>query len=222
MTHLTPQQQRELWAVIPDGLFSDQPGSTSMAEHNVLLKDTTPLRQRMYRVPERMLPVLQEELLVMQRLGVIERSESAWSSPVVLVPKKDGSMRFCIDFRQVNAQSHFDAYPMPRLEDLIERLGKAHFISTLDLCKGYWQVPMAKDARPYTAFRTPQGLFQFKMMPFGLQGVSATFQRLMDRVLDGTGASQLPTWTTLLSSVLPGTSILGILGRCYSAYKRQD
>lgn len=111
-----------------------------MAEHNVLLKDTTPLRQRMYRVSDLMLPALQEAMQVMHRLGMIERSESAWSSPVILVPKKDGNMHFCIDFRQVNVQSHIDAYPMPRLEDLIKRLGKGHFISTLDLCTGYWQV----------------------------------------------------------------------------------
>lgn len=188
LSHLTSQQQQEIQAIVPEGLFSDQPGYTPVAEHPIRLKDSTPARQRMYRVPERLLPALREELQVMQRLGVIERSESAWSSPVVLVPKKDGTMRFCIDFRQVNTQSHFDAYPMPRLEDLIERLGGAQYITTLDLSKGYWQVPLAKEARPYTAFRTPQGLFQFTVMPFGLQGAPATFQRLMDRVLDGTGA----------------------------------
>ena len=187
-SHLTSQQQLEIQAIIPDGLFSEQPGNTSLTEHPIRLKDFTPVRQRMYRVPERLLPALQEELQVMQRLGVIERSSSAWSSPVVMVPKKDGSMRFCIDFRRVNAQSHFDAYPMPRLEDLIESVGKAHFISTLDLSKGYWQVPLAKEARPYSAFRTPHGLFQFTVMPFGLHGAPATFQRLMDHVLEGTGA----------------------------------
>ena len=95
-------------------------------------------------------------------------------------------MRFCINFRRVNAQSHFDAYPMPRLEDFIERLGKASYITILDLCKGYWQVPLTKEARPYTAFRTPQGLFQFVVMPFGLQGAPASFQRLMYIVLAGT------------------------------------
>ena len=187
-SHLTPEQRQELQAVIPEGLFQDQPGRTSLVEHDIRLKDSKPARPRMYRIPERLQPALQEELDVMQRLGVIERSCSSWSSPVVLVPKKDGTIRFCIDFRQVNAQSQFDAYPMPRLEDLIERLGKARYITTLDLCKGYWQVPMADGAKPYTAFRTPQGLFQFTVMPFGLQGAPATFQRLMDQVLEGTGA----------------------------------
>ncbi|KAL2099487.1 hypothetical protein ACEWY4_003881 [Coilia grayii] len=157
-----------------------------MVEHPIPLKDTTPVRQRMYRVPERLLPHLRAEVEEMLSLGVIERAASEWSNPVVLVPKKDGTMRFCIDFWRVNAQSHFDAYPMPRLEDLIERLGKASFISTLDLCKGYWQVPLVREARPYTAFRTPQGLFQFVVMPFGLQGAPDTFQRLMDCVLAGT------------------------------------
>lgn len=91
-----------------------------------------------------------------------------------------------LDFRKVNAQSLFDAYPMPRLEDLIEKVGKAQYISTLDLCKGYWQVPLTEAAKPLTAFRTPQGLWQFTKMPFGLQGAPATFQRLMDKVLAGT------------------------------------
>lgn len=186
LSHLTPCQQRELEEIIPPGLFQERPGYTSVVEHPIPLKDSTPVRQRMYRVPERLLPSLKSEVEDMLALGVIERSSSEWSNPVVLVPKKDGTMRFCIDFRRVNAQSHFDAYPMPRLEDLIERLGKASFITTLDLCKGYWQVPLARNARPYTAFRTPQGLFQFTVMPFGLQGAPATFQRLMDVVLAGT------------------------------------
>ncbi len=186
LSHLTSRQQEELGAVIPPGLFQERPGFTTVVEHSIPLKDPTPVRQRMYRVPERLLPSLKAEVEEMLALGVIERSSSEWSNPVVLVPKKDGTMRFCIDFRRVNAQSHFDAYPMPRLEDLIERLGKASFITTLDLCKGYWQVPLAKEARPYTAFRTPQGLFHFLVMPFGLQGAPASFQRLMDIVLAGT------------------------------------
>ena len=119
----------------------------------------------------------------MLRLGVIEESHSPWSSPIVIVPKPDGSIRFCNDFRKLNEISKFDSYPMPRTDEMIERLGPARFISTLDLTKGYWQVPLTERAKAKTAFSTPQGLFQYKMMPFGVHGAPATFQRLMDRVL---------------------------------------
>ncbi len=79
---------------------------------------------------------------MMKELGVIEPSMSEWSSPMVIVPKKDGSLHVCIDFRKLNAQSKFDAYPMPRVDDLLEKIGRAQYITTLDLCKGYWQVPL--------------------------------------------------------------------------------
>ncbi len=93
--------------------------------------------------------------------------------------------RVCINFRKLNAQSRFDAYPMPRVDELLEKIGQAKLITTLDLCKGYWQVPLSPASRPYTAFRTPLGLYQFTVFPFGLHGAPATFQRLMDRVLQG-------------------------------------
>lgn len=127
---------------------------------------------------------LQLEVQEMLRLGVIEPSNSEWCSPVVIVFTKDGSLRICIDFRKLNSVSEFDAYPMPRVDDLLEKIGAAKYINTLDLCKGYWQVPLEKSSRQYTAFRTPPaGLFQFTVMPFGLHGAPATFQRLMDQVL---------------------------------------
>ena len=186
LSHLASSHQRELEAIIPAGCFQERPDLTTVVEHSIPLKDTTPARQRMYQVPERLLSSLKTEVEQMLLLGVIKRSSSEWSNPVVLVPKRHGTMRFCIDFHRVNAQSHFDAYPMPRLEDLIERLGNASYITTVDLCKGYWQVPLTKEARPYTAIHTPQGLFQFVVMPFGLQGAPASFQRLMDIVWAGT------------------------------------
>ena len=114
---------------------------------------------------------------------MIEPSYSEWCSPVVLVPKPDKSPRFCNDFRGLNAISQFDAYPMPRVDELMESLGESRFITTLDLTKGYWQVPLSKQSKEKTAFATPDGLFQYKMLPFGLHGAPATFQRLMDRVL---------------------------------------
>uniref|UniRef100_A0A3Q1GC55 Gypsy retrotransposon integrase-like protein 1 n=1 Tax=Acanthochromis polyacanthus TaxID=80966 RepID=A0A3Q1GC55_9TELE len=185
LSHLSVTSQQELQAIIPPDLFQEKPGATTLVEHSIQLKDSTPVRQRMYRIPQKLVPVLEEEIAVMLELGVIEPSTSEWSNPIVLVLKKDGSIRFCIDFRKVNAQSAFDAYPLPRLDDLIERVGQARFITTLDLCKGYWQVPLANSAKPLTAFRTPQGLFQFTKMPFGLHGAPATFQRLMNQVLAG-------------------------------------
>lgn len=136
-----------------------------------------------YRIPERLIPLLQKEIKLMLELGIIEISCSEWCSPIVLVPKKDGTLRFCIDFRYLNTVSNFDPYPMPRIDDLVERVGRARYITTLDLSKGYWQVALAPDAKEMTAFRTPFGMYQFKVMPFGLQGAPATFQRLMDHVL---------------------------------------
>ena len=119
----------------------------------------------------------------MLRLRVIEESHSALSSPVVLVPKPDGPFRFCNDFRSLNGVSDFDAYPMPRVDELFERLSPARYLTTLDLTKGYWQVPLTRTAREKTAFATPGGLYQYTVLPFGVHGAPATFQRMMEQLL---------------------------------------
>lgn len=114
---------------------------------------------------------------------MIEPSQSEWWSPIVLVPKPDGSIHFCIDFWEVNKKAKFDTYPMPRADILLNQVGKASYLSSLDLTKGYWQVPLWSWDRKKTAFATPQELFHFTVMPFGFHRAAATFQRLVDCVL---------------------------------------
>ena len=122
----------------------------------------------------------------MEHNGIIEKSSSEWASLVVVVTKKDGSLQICVDYRRLNQVTVFDAYPMPRVDELLDAIGGAEFITTLNLAKGYWQVPMTDEDKVKTAFTTPNGLYQFTVMPFGLSGAPAMFQRLMDSVLRGT------------------------------------
>ena len=126
---------------------------------------------------------LKAELDLMSKLDIIQPSRSPWASPVILVEKKDGGLRFCVDYRKLNDVSKFDAYPMPRVEEVLESVGSATIFSMLDLCKGYWQVPMEEKSRGKTAFTTPFGLFEFNVMPFGLHNAPATFQRMMNEAL---------------------------------------
>ena len=114
--------------------------------------------------------------------GVIEPTMSEWAAPIVVVGKKDGSIRLCVYYRRLNTVSTVDTYPMPRVVDLIDLIRQAEYISTLDFTKGYWQVPVADEDRVKS---TQFGHYQFCRMPFGLQGAPATFQLLMDRLLEG-------------------------------------
>ena len=136
-------------------VLSSQPGRTTVTEHRIDTAKVAPVRLPPYRLPLAYRDTVQEELRQMKKDGIFERGE--WAAPIVLVKKKDGTLRMCVDYRRLNSLSRADAYPMPRVDDLIDRLGDAKFISTLDLSRGYWQVPVSDDARAKTAFTTRTG-----------------------------------------------------------------
>ena len=164
---------------------SGQIGRTNILKHRIDTGNTPPVHLLPRRIPQSRREEMAKLVKDMLEQGAIQQSDSPWSSPVVLVKKKDGSVRFCVDYRKVNSVTRKDAYPLPRVDDTLDTLAGSRLFTTLDLASGYWQVEVAEEDQPKTAFTTPEGLFQFRVMPFGLCNAPATFQRLMDRVLGG-------------------------------------
>uniref|UniRef100_A0A5S6Q2I3 RNA-directed DNA polymerase n=2 Tax=Trichuris muris TaxID=70415 RepID=A0A5S6Q2I3_TRIMR len=160
-------------------------GRTSVLKHDIVTDNIRPVRHPLRRLA----PVERKEVSqLIQRLldnKIIEPSNSPWAAGIVPVRKKDGSLRLCVDYRKLNEVSRRDAYPIPRIDETLEALAGARYFSTIDLLSGYWQVELTEAAKEKTAFITHDGLFQFNVMPFGLTGAPATFQRLMEHVLAG-------------------------------------
>ena len=184
-THLDDTQKARLSALLRqyDELFTDQPGCTDLVSHVIETGDALPLKCNPRPVSLAKRQIIDGLLDDMLSAGIIRRSSSSWASPIVLVPKKDGSHRLCVDYRRLNGVTRKDAYPLPTISSIVGNLGDARYFTTLDASKGYLQVRMGERDQCKTAFTSHRGLFEFTRMPFGLCNAPATFQRLMDRVL---------------------------------------
>nr|WP_253310135.1 reverse transcriptase domain-containing protein [Rickettsia endosymbiont of Ceutorhynchus assimilis] len=173
-------------------VMDNQTGRTSLIQHKIDTGLAHPIRQPPRRMPVAKQQEVENQIDKMLQEGIIEESNSPWSAPVVLVTKKDGSLRFCVDYRKLNDVTKKDSFPLPRIDDTLTTLSGSKWFSTLDLKSGYWQVAIHDDEKEKTAFSTGSGLYQFNVMPFGLCNAPATFERLMHLVLRGL------TWRTCL------------------------
>ena len=193
-------------------------GRTNLVEHSINTGTQHPIRQRPRKHPLGQRTEIKEQVTELLDKGLIEPTDSPWASNIVLVRKKDGTQRFCIDYRLLNVATIKDAYPLPRIDETLDALSGARWFSTLDLASGYWQVGLDTDAREKSSFLAGGGLYAWNVMPFGLCNAPATFERLMDKVLSGLH------WETLLvyldDVIVFGSSVPEELARLKQVFHR--
>ena len=193
-------------------------GRTGNLKHEIHTGDAAPVRQAVRRMPPQRRQEVQELLSRMLKDDVIQPSSSPWAAPIVLVRKKNGNFRFCVDYRRLNEVTRKDAYPLPRIDDTLDTLAGSKLFTTLDLLSGYWQVEVAEADRAKTAFCTTEGLYEFTVMPFGLCNAPATFQRLMDLVLRGLQWSQCLVYID--DVIIPGRCFEDHLSNLQAVFQR--
>ena len=185
-TKLSKRQKKQAWELLKEyqDILTSNPGKTSLREHCIEVTTDQPIRTKAYLLPYAVRELIKKEVNEMLRMGIIEPSNSAYSSSVVMVKKKDGSNRFCVDYRKLNAVTKFDNEPMGDPEELMVKLRNDKFFTKIDMSKGYWQIPMEEGSKTKTAFTISSGCYQFKRMPFGLMNAAATFNRVMRKMLN--------------------------------------
>ena len=161
-------------------------GRTSVVVHTIETNAAKPFRHKLRPIPFAQLQYLEQEVEKLLSIGAISKADPGacpYASRIVITPKKDGSVRMCVDYRDINAQTAKDAYPLPRIDQVWPVLAKARYFSSLDLLMGYHLVEVEPKDRFKTAFVTHRGLYIYNVMPFGLCNSPATFQRLMEKIL---------------------------------------
>jgi len=192
---LDTQQQEQLWQLLLEfqdcfAMSDGEVGRTHLVQHEIDTGEAQPIKCRPRRLPLARQQACDEAVDAMLQADLIEPSDSPWAAAVVMVPKKVAGWRLCSDYRPVNGVTKKDSYPLPRIDESLDLVSGSSWFSSLDLRSGYYQVPLAPEARPKTAFCTGRGLWQFKVLCFGLCNAPATFVRLMDRVLAGVPRQQ--------------------------------
>ena len=184
MSDLQQEQLKELLDKYKK-VLDKEPGLTKLVEFEINTGDASPVYQRPYNTPEALRKSVDAEIDWLISTGYIVPSSSPWASPMVTVRKADGSVRLCVDFRKINSLTRQTPFYMPRVEEVLEGVDQAAFISKLDLSKGYYQVQLTRAAMPKTAFTSNRGRYKFTRMPFGFKNAPACFQELIQRVLAG-------------------------------------
>lgn len=154
-------------------------------KHKIRVEDVAPISLPPYRKSVKEIQTMKEEVDKMLAAKIIKPSISPWSFPVVMVPKKDGTWRFCVDYRRLNTITITDKFPLPRIDDILDNLSKSRIYSKLDLKCGYWQIPLENESMKYTAFSTPFGHYEYTRLPFGIKNAPSEFSRIMAIVFRG-------------------------------------
>ena len=158
-------------------------GTANLVKHCINTANNPPIKLPFRRTPHALKLAVKEQIDEMLRHYIVRESTSPFAAPVVMVPKKGGELRFCIDYRKLNQATVKDSYPLPRIDDTIDALHGAQYFTTLDLFSGYWQIEIDEADKHKTAFVCEYGQYEFNRMPFGLTNAPATFQRLMNKIL---------------------------------------
>ena len=188
--HLTTDQQFRLKTLITEysDIFASNPKKPALvknAEHRIITGDALPVKRKPHRIPEAWHKEVNTQIQEMLDNRIIRPSASPWNAPIILVKKKDNSMRFVCDFRGLNDATKKDSYPLPHVRDVIDKMNGARYWSTLDAASAYWSIPLAEQDREKTAFSVPRGKFEFNVTPYGLCNAGATYQRMIDITLSG-------------------------------------